>query len=366
MDILQTPVRISATGGVERYVHDLATELTLRGHHVTVIAASPKRSIPGGPYAITSLTPLFRIANTEITPSLFPTLLFSRCDLIHTHIPTPWTADLSMLAAWLKRKPLVVTYHNDITASGLYSAIATIYNWVFLPLVLKKAKAIIVTRIHYQSPFLNSYSHKLIHVPPGVNAESFRPVKHPKLGDLFFLSVLDEYHRYKGIDILFSAIRELRDRFPGLQAIIGGMGVLRDHYEKKANEMGIGENVSFAGYIPDEDLIRYYCGTSVFVLPSTDPTREGFGLVLLEAMACGRPVIATDIAGMADDIRESGSGIIIPRNDPEALARAITFFMEHPDGREAMGKAARNLIEQRYDWKVVTSRIETIYEKCTR
>jgi glycosyltransferase involved in cell wall biosynthesis len=368
MNIIQTPVRISTTGGVERYVHDLSVELISNGHHVTVVcAASSQVSKTDTTYSLITLSPLFRIANTEITPFLLNTLLSNRYDLIHTHIPTPWTADLSMLATWLKRKPLIVTYHNDITAGGWHSYIAAIYNRIFLPLVLKKAIWIIITRNNYRSPLLQKFSHKLIHIPPGVNAEQFKPEKLPKIGDLFFLSVLDEYHKYKGIEILFSAIQHLKQRFPEIILIVGGGGIKRDQYQKKAYEMGIGANISFVGYISESDLKHYYCGSTVFVLPSTDPTREGFGLVLLEAMACGRPVITTDIAGMADDIREFGSGIIIPREQhPKALIRAIAWFMEHPEEAETMGEAARKLVEQRYDWKVITKRIETIYEQSIR
>jgi glycosyltransferase involved in cell wall biosynthesis len=364
MDIIQTPVRISAIGGVERYTHDLATELSLRGHHVTVVAASRRVSNNGCPYNIIPLKTLFHIANTDITPSLFHTLVFNQYDLIHTHIPTPWTADLSMLAAWIKRKPLVVTYHNDITGSGWYSGIAAIYNLVFLPLVLKKAVRIIVTRLHHQSPLLQKYSQKIIYLPPGVNAGLFKPEIYPKIGDLFFLSVLDEYHTYKGLDILLLAINVLRYRFPEIKVIVGGSGVLLDHYKNKASELGIEKNIAFVGHIPDHDLQRYYCGTSMFVFPSRDPTREGFGLVVLEAMACGRPVIATDITGIAEDIKESGSGIIIPCGEVQALVGAIAWIMEHPYDAEAMGRTARTLIEKRYDWKVLASRYENIYEKC--
>ncbi len=363
MEILQTPVRISATGGVERYVNDLSVALVSRGHRVVVVCSATRHAREQeSPYTIAPLRSLFHIANTDITPLLVPTLLSHPFDLIHTHIPTPWSADGSMLSAWIKGKPLVVTYHNDIRASGPFAIVAAMYNRIFLPLILKKAGRIIITRTHYPSPLLRSFTHKLIHIPPGVNTEHFRPGDYPKIGDLFFLSVLDEYHKYKGIDTLFSAIQYLKSSFPGMQVIVGGSGVLRDHYEKMTQEMGISSNVLFAGYVPDSDLPRYYCGTSVFVLPSTDPTREGFGLVLLEAMACGRPVIATDIAGMADDIREYGSGLIIPRSSPEFLADAIRKCLRSPDETAAMGRAARKLIEERYDWKIIAAQIEEVYD----
>lgn len=367
MDILQTPVRISATGGVERYVHDLASELVSQGHHVTIICARSQRKKRADTiYSVRYLTPVLRVANTEITPFLLPALLSQNYDLIHTHVPTPWSADLSMLAKWIKRKPLVVTYHNDIGAQGVHSYIAAIYNRLFLPLVLKKADRIIITRVHYQSPFLNNYREKLIHIPPGVNADQFRPAECPRIGDLFFLSVLDEYHKYKGIEILFSAIQRIKDRFPDIRVIIGGSGDQGYKYKQIAAEMGIAGNIVFAGYIPEQDLPQYYCGTSAFVLPSTDPTREGFGLVLLEAMACGRPVITTDIAGMADDIREFRTGIIIEKGSAESLAAAIAWFMENPRESEEMGKDARTLIELRYDWKVITARMVKVYEQLVR
>lgn len=107
MDIIQTQVRITSTGGVERYVHDLSSELVLRGHHVTIICALPRdQSRYARSYIIRGLTPLLRMANTEITPFLLPTLISEKFSLIHTHIPTPWSADCSMFASWIKKSHL--------------------------------------------------------------------------------------------------------------------------------------------------------------------------------------------------------------------------------------------------------------------
>lgn len=126
----------------------------------------------------------------------------------------------------------MITYHNDITAIGVYSYNAGIYNRLFLPLVFKRAERITVTRTHFTSRFLEKYGEKLIYIPPGVNTDQFRPADYPKIGDIFFLSVLDEYHRYKGINILFSAVHQLKDAYPGLKVIVGGSGIQSDYYKK--------------------------------------------------------------------------------------------------------------------------------------
>jgi len=119
--------------------------------------------------------------------------------------------------------------------------------------------------------------------------------------------------------------------------------------------------VIFPGFIPGRELPFYYAGTTAFVLPSVDPSREGFGIVLLEAMACGRPVIATNIAGMAAEIEECKAGIIVQRNNPSELAVAIRRLIEDKPLAGRMGDAGRRLIEERFDWKIIAERVETLY-----
>jgi glycosyltransferase involved in cell wall biosynthesis len=182
-------------------------------------------------------------------------------------------------------------------------------------------------------------------------------------GDIFFLGVLDPYHRYKGLEILFAAVFAVKMEIPGIKLIIGGSGPMKEYYTRLSRSMGITENVEFAGYIPDDKLPDYYNSCRMAVLPSTDSTREGFGIVLLEAMACERPVISTDITGVAEDIRIRGAGLVVEPGNADVLAEAIKTILNDPNLANRMGSAGRVLIEEKYGSDIVMEQVEGIYRE---
>ncbi|MFP5286722.1 MAG: glycosyltransferase family 4 protein, partial [Thermoanaerobaculia bacterium] len=147
-----------------------------------------------------------------------------------------------------------------------------------------------------------------------------------------------------------------------LRLRIGGAGEEQGFYREKAQELGIGDRTEFLGFIPGPDLPAFYGSCHAFVLPSTDGRREGFGLVLLEAMACGRPVITTPIVGVAGDVEPRGVGVLVPPDDPAALAAALRGMKDLPE----MGKRARQLVEERYTWDRVTDLYEQLFESLIR
>ncbi|MDD3552330.1 MAG: glycosyltransferase family 4 protein, partial [Methanothrix soehngenii] len=284
-------------------------------------------------------------------------------DILHTHLPTPWSADWSGLISRLKKRPLVLTYHNDIVGEGWAGQIAWIYNKTALKLLLKSAGGIIVTRNRYVSPYLKDYASKVFFVPLGIDVDAFRPKEAPPKGDIFFLSVLDEFHRYKGLEVLFAALKIMKQELPDVRLVVGGRGCMFDHYRRMADSLGIGDNVSFAGFVPSKKLIEYYNGCKLFALPSTDPRREGFGIVPLEAMACERPVVVTEIMGMAGDINECGAGMVARCNDKEALASSMLAILKDDDLARRMGAEGRKLAIGKYSWRRAAEQIERVYRE---
>ena len=136
-----------------------------------------------------------------------------------------------------------------------------------------------------------------------------------------------------------------------------------DNYRRMAGSLGIGDNVSFAGFIPSEKLIEYYNGCRLFALHSTDPRREGFGIVPLEAMACERPVVVTEIMGMAGDINECGAGMVARCNDKEALASSMLAILKDDDLAGRMGAEGRKLAIGKYSWRRAAEQIERVYRE---
>ena len=165
LKIMQTPTRFHPfIGGVEKYVLELCKKFIELGNEVTVVCADEPH-VGCGEVAgmrVIRLPYIAKVANTNITPGLFYTLMCADFDVIHTHIPSPWSADISALVSLLKRKPLCVTYHNDITGQGTGAVLARIYNATVLHLVLRRAKIIVVTQPKYveRSAYLGAYKGK--------------------------------------------------------------------------------------------------------------------------------------------------------------------------------------------------------------
>jgi glycosyltransferase involved in cell wall biosynthesis len=206
---------------------------------------------------------------------------------------------------------------------------------------------------------------KISCIPWGVDEELFKPpadggppADAPELV-LGFLSLLDRHHRYKGLEVLLRAVAELSDVPVRLR--IGGAGEEQDRYRKLAADLGVAGRTDFLGFVPEPDLASFYGSCHAFVLPSTDARQEGFGLVLLEAMACARPVITTPIAGMAGDIEACEAGVLVPPGDPAALAAAIRRLHENRASLAVLGGNGRRLVQERYTWTRVADAYETLY-----
>ena len=122
------------------------------------------------------------------------------------------------------------------------------------------------------------------------------------------------------------------------------------------------ENVEFHGFIPDEKIVEYYNGASIFILPSISSKQEGFGIVVLEAMACKTPVISTEIVGVAADVKKSNSGIIVPPKDVDKLAEAIIKILMD-ENSEIMGINGRKLVKDKYTWSGIAEKTEKLYNK---
>lgn len=369
MKIVQTPVRFYPfIGGVENYVYYLSKELVRRGHQIEVICANEPQSINIDNIEgikVKRLSYLGRIANTNITPQLPLILSQEDYDIIHTHIPTPWSADWSAVLSKIKNKPLVITYHNDIIGEGIVDYIARFYNSTFLKLLLKRADKIIITQPSYlkSSNYLRDYQDKIEVIPNGVDVDKFQPRK--TFNDdytIFFLSLLDEFHRYKGLDYLLKSLQIVKKEIPNFKLVVGGKGVLVDYYKKMAVSMGLIDNVEFTGFISDDEIVGYYNQANVFVLPSTSSLQEGFGIVALEALACQIPVITTDIVGVAEDLVAVNGGLVVPPKDVVKLAEAIIIIFKDRELQKEMGKRGRKLVMEKYTWKSVASNMEKLYK----
>ena len=243
--------------------------------------------------------------------------------------------------------------------SGL---VARLYNLTFLHLVLWRAKKIVITQPKYieRSSHLKLHKKKVITIPLGVTLPLTVPSVRHKADQVFFMSVLDKHHEYKGLGTLLDAMVKVKDRRPDARLLVGGDGELIGKYRQLAKIHGISDSVEFLGYLPDEELARLYSSSSVFVLPSLNKL-EGFGIVAMEALSYATPVITTSFAGSSDLIKRNKAGLIVPPGDAVRLANAIIALLENQDEAQSMGIRGAAAVEQEFGWESIARQMMSVY-----
>lgn len=311
---------------------------------------------------------LIKIANTNITISLKGQLLKEDFDVLHTHLPHPWSADISGMVAKKKKKPLFLTYHNDITGRGINKWIAACYNLTALKILLNQSRKIFLTSENYinYSVVLQPFKDKIVVAPLGVDLDKFKPldngIKKETYLSAFFLSRLDKFHRYKGLEYLILAIKQVIQKVP-LKLYVGGEGELKPHYQDFVKKNRLNNSVIFLGKLCDEEVLKNYNSCDVFILPSTTSLQEGFGLVALEAMACKKAVIVSSIAGVASDVKKYNAGVVVTPCNINELSEAMYFVLSDQKQRIEMANNAYNLVNNKYTWDKHASIVEQEYLK---
>jgi glycosyltransferase involved in cell wall biosynthesis len=290
---------------------------------------------------------------------------------MHTHMPTPGSSDISIFISKLKKKKTIITIHNDVDKHGFFpKLLSDIYLNTFFKISLYLVDKIIIVNPEWEKIFVNTgnilkrYKKKITVIPNGIDLELFNSNSSKKLKNtLIFVSVLDEYHKFKGFDYLLDSLKIVVKKYPKVKLSVIGEGELKNYYSKKANYMSLDKNVIFLGQKNQDEVAKYCNKASIFILPSIDI--EGFGIVLLEAMACKIPVIATDIVGVAREVRQNNCGIIVKPRDSLALAESIIKLLENPKLAKKMGENGRKLVESKYGWKSISKQIDSIYQGMT-
>jgi glycosyltransferase involved in cell wall biosynthesis len=163
-----------------------------------------------------------------------------------------------------------------------------------------------------------------------------------------------------GLDTLIESIPLLKPDYPNLLFVIAGKGPSRKFIEDRIKDLGIEANIKLTGFVPDRLLPVYYDSADYFILPSA--SGEGLPLVLLEAMACGLPVIATAVGGTPEIIRHMKNGVLVPPRNPEAMADALSKLLSEELG-PSIGEEARKTVEKNFSWENNVRQLQEIYNK---
>jgi glycosyltransferase involved in cell wall biosynthesis len=303
------------------------------------------------------LKPWLKLGNGAFIPQLFYRL--NDFDLVYLHYPFFGGSEV----VWLnhlfnKNKKLIVHFHHDAVSQSLTAKILSFPDKLIRASLFKTADKIISASFDYiqESEIKNlfdRYQFKFQEIPFAVDIENFYPNKNksnikPKI---LFVGGLDKAHYFKGIDNLLEAVSQIPNRDWELEII--GDGDLKSSYIEKTKKLKIDKQTNFKGRLNDSDLKLAYQNADIFVLPSINKG-EAFGIVLLEAMAAGLPVVATKLAGVRNVFRNSCEGLIVEPNEIKNLSEALKKLLANKNQRQAMGEAGRKLVEQKYSQEIIT------------
>lgn len=362
-----TPVFPPYLAGIGNVAAQEAAVLARKGIEVAVFTPDYGKDIQDD--GVKRLKPFLKFGNAAWLLKLEKEL--RDFDIIHLHYPFIGAVGAVLKVAHASKVRLVVTYHMDLVGRGWKGLFFRIYTYLTLPKIIKDADKILVSSLDYAqngflSPFLKKWPEKFVEAPFGVrdcfatlattHTNGFSPSAQNDSGNktILFVGALDKAHYFKGVDVLLGAMKNLKYKL-----IIVGDGDLRSHYEEKVKKLKINDRIFFAGRVSDEKLSEYYQKADVFVLPSIDKS-EAYGMVLLEAMANGLPVIASNLPGVRGLVGKDRGLLVEPGNARE-LTQALTDILSNDEKRCAMGVAAKKWVEENRTVEKEISKIIEIY-----
>ncbi len=359
---LVCPYSWDVPGGVKEHVRDLADELLRMGHEVSVLApGDPDAEVE--PYVVLAGRAVPVPFNGAVARLLFGPVSASRTrrwireggfDLLHVHEPV--SPSVSMLAVWAASGPVVGTFHsNYLTRSRVYGA-----SYGILQPTLERITARIAVSEAARSTLVQHVGGDAVLIPNGV---SLRRYAHAEPlpgwpgggGALGFLGRIDEPR--KGLPVLLEALPAVVAEHPEARLLVAGPGDLDE--VRSSIDPAVREHVELLGLVSDEVKARMLHSVDVYVAPNTGG--ESFGIILLEAMAAGAPVLASDLDAFRTVLDDGQAGRLFPVGDAGALAAGANELLRDAAARTALAGAG-TAAARRYDWETVAREVLAVYE----
>lgn len=357
-------------------VYQLCRALAGLGHQLTVYTNGMDRSdrieLQDG-IRVCRYGSWISYGSENFTPTILYRPNIDDADIINIHSGISMAFFSGARHARKKNKPLVVTWHGDSVRApemnrytGLIPGSAAFFYRYQAMMVLRLAQQIISVSRDYieKSQFLPLFRDKIAVIPNGVQLEQFAQVPDreecKKLLGLEGKSVilfLGSLYPIKGPDLLLSALPRLIDDHRELLAVFAGGGDV-EQYRQMADGLGIIDNTRFTGYISEQKAL-YYRAADVFVLPSRS---ECFPLVVLEAMASGVPIVASDTGGVREIVKDGWNGLLTPVEEIDQLSVTIKRLLTDQDLSQRISKNAQQTI-QNYSWQKIAAQTESLYQR---
>lgn len=285
-----------------------------------------------------------------------------KIDIIHSHWIVP-SGLLGCIVSKITGLPHITTAH----AGDVFTIEHSNYLKVIGKFILKNSDKITVNSTFTKNSALNIYrnlnSSKIEIIPMGVDTSIFCPknkteITHKSEYIIFSVGRLVEK---KGIEYLIKAIPFVLNKLHNVRLVIGGSGPLENDLKKLVVNLNLSTSVIFTGYIKNLDLPKYYASSDVFVLPSIKTAggdTEGLGVVLLEAMACGLPVIGSNLGGITDIIENGKNGFLVEDKNPEDIADKIIKLLSNERLRQRFSEEGLKIVNEVFSWDVVTEKFK--------
>ncbi len=313
------------------------------------------------------LKPLVKYGNGGLYPKILS--LLKNFDCIFLHYPFFGANELVWLyKIFNPKKKLVIYYHMDTPKLALIPRLLSLHSNFIRNSLFKMADTILCSSFDYVANgniahLYEKYKNKFKEIPFGVDTEKFRPRKELKKSndlEILFVGGLDEAHRFKGVGNLIKAMSKVEIKNSWKLNIVGN-GDLVKEYKNLAKNLGIFSKVNFLENITDEELPKIYRNADCFVLPSIS-RNEAFGIVLIEAMASGVPVIASDLLGVRSVFQDEIQGLRIKPGSVLDLKEKLEFILNNEGKRNKMALEARRLAKEKYSWEKIEKKLINIFE----
>ncbi len=347
-------------GGIETHLRALSQGCLKRADVRVIVARKPQAAENlwerTGRVDVERLPVALTAFGAPICPQLVSRLRQADDDVVHVHLPNPW-AVVAYLASFC-RLPLVVSYHSDVVRQSFIEPLFRPILYAFL----RRASAIVCAsqKLIEHSPTLQAFRERCVVIPYGIDPQHWKPVDQAKVaairtehGKPVILSV-GRLVYYKGFEYLIGAMKDVE-----ASLVIVGKGPLKASLLRLASELGVSGKVTILDQV--EDVQPYYHAAQIFVLPSIARS-EAFGIVQLEAMAAGKPVVNTQLKSGVPFVSKHGqTGFTVAPANRGALSQAINHLLAQDELRERFGSAARKRAQQHFSLADMVSRTLEVY-----
>lgn len=346
-------------GGLENYAFNIAKGLKNDYNYNIIVVTSnhedkayKEETLEG--IKIYRLPRQFKVSNTPISfkwkKQIKEIIEKEKPDVINAHSPVPFISDVTARIANKLKIPFVLTYHTGSMKKGIFYIdwIISIYESFFLKKTFNNSSKIIATSSWVSQTILKDQTKKRKIITPAVDIRLFFPdnKKYTK-NKILFVANLNKAEEYKGLGYLLYAIIITRKKIKDINLSIVGDGNYLEYYKKLCLDLNISQNVEFKGRLYGKKLVEEYQKTNAFILPSSF---ESFGMVLIEAMACKKPAIGSNIGGIPYVINNNINGLLVPPKNSQALAEAIIKILKNPKLAKQMGENGYKKVKANFTW----------------